>query len=613
MAKLFTSLRSRLILLVILTSIPGILVMVRSALDQRQQAIQSARQEIVYLEHMTSNMQTLLVDNVRSFLLVISHLPADIINDSSACSEILAHVVSEHFDYYSAFYIADLNGNIVCRPSEGHVPPDFNNCEHYQELKKAQDFIVSGYHICKETGKSVISIGYPVQRVGEEVSLVANVSLDVRWFSDFISNAGLPEGAEFLMLDENGTILTHYPEHDLWQGETIPEWSILPKLFTLKNGELIGTGLTKEETLYVISELEDTTGRVYVVLGIPTRVVFAEANQTLKENLYLFLIVEIIAIGLMWLLGDAIIVKQARTLVGVTRKLGEGDLNVRTGINYNSGELGELAQSFDAMASDLAAREEERARNEFALKEYAAYLEQSNRELRDFTSIASHDMQEPLRKIQTFGELLQERSAASLDAQGVDYVNRMQNAAKRMSNLIHELLVYSRVTTKATQFDQVDLGQAARQALIDLEVQIEAAGAEVIVGDLPVIEANPVQMNQLMQNLISNAIKFHRHDQKPLVRVYSPQSPEDEANGMVEIRVQDNGIGIDEAFLERIFQPFQRLNVQTGTDGVGMGLTICRKIVEHHKGSIRAESSPDGGTTFIVRLPRNYHERLVTE
>lgn len=240
----------------------------------------------------------------------------------------------------------------------------------------------------------------------------------------------------------------------------------------------------------------------------------------------------------------------------------------------------------------------ERKAMEEELKTLVTRLECSNRELEDFAYVASHDLQEPLRKIQAFGDRLQTKYGPVLDAQGRDYLERMQRAAHRMQMFITDLLTFSRVTTKAQPFTPVDLNQTVQAVLSDLEVQIEQTGGRVETGELPVIEADPTQMHQLLQNLISNALKFRREGERPVVRIRAELSAQ-----QCQLRIEDNGIGFDERYLDRIFMPFQRLHGRDQYGGTGIGLAVCRKIVERHGGSITANSAPGQGATFIVTLP----------
>lgn len=238
----------------------------------------------------------------------------------------------------------------------------------------------------------------------------------------------------------------------------------------------------------------------------------------------------------------------------------------------------------------------------------ARRLESSNRELRDFAYAASHDLQEPLRKITTFGDRLRERSADVLDETARDYLARMQNAAVRMQKLIESLLLYSRVTTKAEPFATVDLGQVVREVLSDLEVRVEATGATVAADGLPLVHADPLQMRQLFQNLLGNALKFRRPDVAPLIRVQAEAvevapDADSPATAWYELSVADNGIGFDPKYAEKIFGVFQRLHGRDQYEGTGVGLAICRKIVERHGGAITAAATPGEGATFVFRLP----------
>lgn len=236
-------------------------------------------------------------------------------------------------------------------------------------------------------------------------------------------------------------------------------------------------------------------------------------------------------------------------------------------------------------------------------------LERSNRELEDFAFVASHDLQEPLRKIQAFGDRLLKVQGPKFDDQGRDYLGRMHAAAERMHVLINDLLSYSRVTTKAQPFQPTDLAKLVGEVLDDLENRIETTGGSVKLDQMPTIDADAVQMRQLFQNLIANALKFSKADLPPEVIVGSEIISAESDNGrpapegLARITVRDNGIGFDEKYLDRIFTPFQRLHGRNEYEGTGIGLAVCRKIVERHGGSLTAKSTPGEGATFIATLP----------
>jgi signal transduction histidine kinase len=256
--------------------------------------------------------------------------------------------------------------------------------------------------------------------------------------------------------------------------------------------------------------------------------------------------------------------------------------------------------------------DDRRAQAEKSLKAYTVELERSNRELEEFAYVASHDLQEPLRKIQAFGSRLRQKYGGLLDAQGLDYLSRMESAAARMQTLIDDLLTFSRVTTRAQPFAEVDLARLVQVVLLDLEVKIGEVNGRVHIGDLPTIEAEPTQMRQLFQNLISNALKFHRPGVPPVIHISGEYLTEAPPNLLKEavastpcchITVTDNGIGFDQKYAERIFTVFQRLHRRSEYEGTGVGLALCRKIVERHRGTIAATSQVGQGTTFTVTLP----------
>jgi PAS domain S-box-containing protein len=256
----------------------------------------------------------------------------------------------------------------------------------------------------------------------------------------------------------------------------------------------------------------------------------------------------------------------------------------------------------------------ERKEAEQAMAAANAKLERRNRALRDFAYIASHDLQEPLRKIRSFSNLVLDDYADAVDDTGRHYLDRMHDAAERMSGLINDLLVYSRITTRAQPFEPVDLEEIAQNVRTDLDLQIEDVDGTVEIGPLPTVEADPTQVRQLLQNLIGNALKFHKPDVPPHVQVAATVEPaarelqqegrlDPAATEMCRLTVADNGIGFEESRADRIFTPFKRLHGRGEYEGTGMGLAICQRIVERHGGDITASSTPGEGTTFTILLP----------
>ncbi|MDB6108256.1 MAG: Multi-sensor signal transduction histidine kinase [Pedosphaera sp.] len=288
---------------------------------------------------------------------------------------------------------------------------------------------------------------------------------------------------------------------------------------------------------------------------------------------------------------------------------------VRTAIREKDKVVGAVVMFKDITERKLA---------EDKLAHKAAELARSNAELEQFAFVASHDLQEPLRKIQAFGDRLKIKCEAVQLEDGRDYLDRMQNAAARMQTLINDLLTFSRIISASLPFVPVDLAAVTKEVLVDLEVRIEKSGAQVTVGDLPTIEADRMQMRQLLQNLIGNALKFQSPDAVPVIKIEAqivtrdqiredavfPKPPPtvNSEDKFCVLTVQDNGIGFEEQYLEKIFAVFQRLHGRSEFEGTGVGLAVCRRITDRHGGLITAQSKLGEGAIFIVILPLQHPE-----
>ena len=220
----------------------------------------------------------------------------------------------------------------------------------------------------------------------------------------------------------------------------------------------------------------------------------------------------------------------------------------------------------------------------------------------DFTYVVSHDLKEPLRSVRTFSEFLVEDYGDRLDEEGKDYLERLQKAAIRMGNLIDDLLKLSRIGRIKMEFTEVDLNELLQNIREDLIAAIEEKNVDLQIGSLPVIRCQRTLMSELFKNLISNGIKFSEAE-KPIVEVGCEEGKDEYL-----FSVKDNGIGIEEMYLERIFNIFQRLNPREKYEGTGAGLTICKKIVEEHGGKIWVESKVGEGSTFFFTIPKAHHE-----
>lgn len=348
-------------------------------------------------------------------------------------------------------------------------------------------------------------------------------------------------------------------------GLVVASSQIDPTVGARVQGVSTGTATARDAggTYYDLAPLSDSGWRI--VLTVPDGPLFASVSGAREY--------------LPWLILVVLVLVAALALVLAWRVLRSSEV-----VRDVNGQL--------AVVND-----ELRVANE-SLQRRAAELARSNEELDSFASIASHDLQEPLRKVRTFTEQLTVTESENLSERGRDYLVRTNAAAERMQRLIEDLLRFSRVSTQGRPFETVDLAEVAAHVVQDLEVQIDHVGGRVDVGPLPVISADPLQMQQLFQNLISNGLKFRRADEPPVVRVDAAVEGD-----QLTIRVSDNGIGFEPRYAARIFRIFERLHGRNEYPGTGIGLALCRKITDRHGGTIEAESEPDQGATFTVTLP----------
>ena len=258
------------------------------------------------------------------------------------------------------------------------------------------------------------------------------------------------------------------------------------------------------------------------------------------------------------------------------------------------------AQFFLLRLADAFAIAVGRLSAESALQQREVDLLRSNEELERFAYISSHDMQEPLRKIQSFGDRL--ISSTKLEGRSLDFLQRMVAAAGRMQELIEDLLMYSRVNASQRPFVPTDLNQVVAEACNTLELQIEEAHATFHIAPLPAIDADKIQMVQLFQNIIGNALKYHREDVPPIITITLDKPSQPGTEDMLRLNCQDNGIGFEPQYAEQIFEPFKRLHGRGEYSGSGIGLSVCRRIVERHGGAIYATSEPGVGTCMHMSM-----------
>jgi len=440
-------------------------------------------------------------------------------------------------------------------------------------------------------GRPVMVIACPALGWDGAVKAVVAASLTLDALARAVAAAPPPPGGVVGVVDGMGRLLAAFPDPNGQVGENVSPSPLTQAVLARPQGSAEAAGPDGVVRLVGFTRLQpETAGSPTVYVGIPLREAYAQAQKLLRDQMVWLAAVGLIGLGVAWILGTRLLVAPITALVEAAEAIGRGEFATRTGETGHALELKRLGRAFNRMAEGLEERER-------GLAQKTAELENSNKDLEQFAYVASHDLQEPLRKITSFADLLAKRYAGQLDETGQRYVDYMVDGARRMSQLITHLLTYSRLGTRGKAFAPLPVGEALTVALENLQMALEETGATVTRGDLPVAVADAAQLAQLFQNLVGNALKYRGQD-APMISVSASRG-----ENAWTVAVADNGIGIAPQHHERVFRMFQRLHTTKEHPGVGIGLSFCKRIVERHGGRIWVESEEGRGSTFFFTLP----------
>ncbi|TKB25899.1 HAMP domain-containing protein [Desulfopila sp. IMCC35006] len=429
------------------------------------------------------------------------------------------------------------------------------------------------------------------------------MSLAARWLFSNIDTAA-PDAKKYL-INQDGDFLVH-PDQTKEFGFDLGFKYTLNNEYPMISEEMLAT----ESDISYHGEFKHIWGfqKIFfdpgnrkrfwsLVYEIPEAIALRDVYKIQKRMVLVGLVIIFFSIGFILWISLREIISPLTRLIKTAKRMETGDLSVRLPEDKGAVEFIILHQTLNSFV-EKQQNAIDNFEKELALR--TRKLEASNRELQQFSYIASHDLQEPLRKITAFGDRLVAHAGETLDEKSKDYLKRMQSAASRMKQLIEDLLNYSRVSTQPNPFEIVSFEKLIEETIAILEHRIAETGGQIeIEGKLPAVHGDRFQLQQLIQNLLANALKYHQPDLPPKI-VISGRTP---AGSLTEIKITDNGIGFNEKYLDRIFIPFQRLHTRDEYEGTGIGLAISQKIVQRHGGTITAKSRPGTGSTFIITLP----------
>lgn len=607
-----SGLRFRLLLLMVVAMSPLFLFVLLSANQGRETIAQEYQDEQFRLTQVIADHIRQHLEASDQLLFTLAQIPSIRAADLPVCNDILSHLL-EQYPGYTNLWSVDLNGDSRC--SALSVEPGSINIADqpwFQEALHTKSVTVGAYQPGPLTGLPIIPMAAPVFDSAGELAGVVGVGLSIDWLNAFIDSLAMPAGSRLTLLDGNGVVLAVYPEDDALLGVSASASPLFQDIIGHDKGVVRGALLTEVERLFGFERIGSGSGAMYVVLGIPQEVAYSELSRGITNAIYLLVGVTLLAMAIAWVTGHLLLLRPIKQLAEATERLGRGDLTARVASRRSVGELYTLAENFNQMAAqlersheklaatnrDLAREIDERKQAEDGLKKFAAQLESSNQELEQFAYVASHDLQEPLRVVAGYLQLIERRYKGRLDSDADEFIAFAVDAAKRMQALINDLLAYSRIGRKIRPFEPTDGNDVLKQALFNLSVLLNDEQVTVTNDPLPTVMADGAQLVSVFQNLISNAVKF-KGDAPPRIHVGAVDCGEE-----WKLSVSDNGIGIDPQYTERIFLIFQRLHTREEYPGTGIGLAICQKIIDYHGGRIWVEPNDGPGATFYFTLPK---------
>ena len=611
----FSRLRARLLALVLLAILPALGLVLYTGFEQRAAARAEAESSALRVVKLAAASQKQHFEATRQLLTTLAQLPQVRPDRAAECQALFTNLVHLH-PIYANIGGLDAEGKVFASAKPPRTAQfDLSDQAYFKKARDTRKFAVGEYQTNGISGRPTLPMAYPLF-VDTNFAGVVFAALDLKWLNQLAARADLPEGSTLNLIalnliERKATILVRYKVPDpgkSWIGLTITNERFLKLLGTERTGPFRGVDSVKR--LYASTPLSRSGGLpdAAVSVGIPEEAAYAAVHRTMRLNLVFLGIVAVLALAAAWTGGDFFVLRQVRGLVEAARRLSKGDLGARSGVPLGPGELGQLARSFDDMAASLQqhvgdlqrAQSELKALNEELeqrVLERTSELRRSNEDLQQFAYVASHDLQEPLRMITSYVTLLRQREGSKLDENSRQFIAFALDGATRMQQFIQDLLAYSRVGKQGGAFEPVDANEARAAALANLQSAIERAGAEITHDTLPTVKGDLTLLTQLFQNLVGNALKFR--GEAPL-RIHIGCQRKGAA---WEFAVRDNGIGIAPQDFERIFVVFQRLHAPEKFPGTGIGLSVCKKIVERHGGRIWVESKPGKGATFFFTSP----------
>jgi signal transduction histidine kinase/CheY-like chemotaxis protein len=624
MSALVSGLRTRLLALVFLAVLPFLLLTLHATWEQRRLAREAALTDGLRLARLAASEKTNRFEGARHLLMALAHLPAVQADDPQNCNALLGDLLPT-FASYANLGVINRDGRLFCSALPFDPQLDLTDRGYFQEALNQGQFSAGVYQVGRVTGQPSVNFGYPVTDSQGKIFRVVYVAMTLDWLTELVETMDLPPGATLNVLDAQGTVLARYPGGAEWVGRQVPEAPVLTQLQQAGEGtaELPGLDGVLRLTAFTRFHTVAGDGNIYVVVGIPSQVAFAAANQALLRNLTALLLVLVLALGTSWVASDRLILHRVQLLLTATRRIAAGDLAARADLPDDGGEISQLGKAFNDMAASLEQRiaereetqqelERERALLARRVEERTADLSLANAELAraarlkdEFLASMSHELRTPLNAVLGLSEALQEEVYGPLNSDQQQTLKDIEASGRHLLALINDILDVSKVEAGKMELEPatVSVELVCHASLQLVKETAHKKRLKLTTAIDPAVEfmaADERRLKQILVNLLSNAVKF-----TPEGGAVGLEVKGDAAHNVVHFTVWDTGIGIPAEYMERLFEPFVQLDSRLSRQyaGTGLGLTLVYRMVEMHGGSLAVESEVGQGSRFTITLP----------